>query len=150
MSSSFAVVLAARFVTALATGAFWAVGFVIATAAAGPARATRAVGVMMGGLTLANVVGVPIGSFVGHYTGWRGPYWGAGRPRRPGRRIRRPVHSPDGTAGRGAGTGRGPCPAAGAAVAGQGLRGDGPALDRAEALRGGVRDGCAGRRTRRR
>jgi DHA1 family inner membrane transport protein len=30
---------------------------------------------MMGGLTLANVVGVPIGSFVGHYTGWRVPFW---------------------------------------------------------------------------
>jgi DHA1 family inner membrane transport protein len=75
VSSSFTVVLAARVVTALATGAFWAVGFVIATAAAGPARATRAVGVMMGGLTLANVVGVPIGSFVGQYTGWRGPFW---------------------------------------------------------------------------
>lgn len=29
----------------------------------------------MGGLTLANVVGVPIGSFVGQYTGWRGPFW---------------------------------------------------------------------------
>ncbi|MFJ5934454.1 MFS transporter [Streptomyces sp. NPDC093071] len=75
LSSSFAVVLAARVVTALATGAFWAVGFVIVTAAAGPARATRAVGVMMGGLTLANVVGVPIGAFVGQYTGWRGPFW---------------------------------------------------------------------------
>ncbi|MEU4176415.1 MFS transporter [Streptomyces sp. NPDC026589] len=75
LSTSFTVVLTARVVTALATGAFWAVGFVIATAAAGPASATRAVGVMMGGLTLANVVGVPIGSFVGHYTGWRGPFW---------------------------------------------------------------------------
>jgi DHA1 family inner membrane transport protein len=75
LSTSFTVVLAARVVTALATGAFWAVGFVIATAAAGPARATRAVGAMMGGLTLANVVGVPIGSFVGQYTGWRGPFW---------------------------------------------------------------------------
>ncbi|MGQ4380568.1 MFS transporter [Streptomyces sp. SAS_267] len=75
LSSSFTVVLAARVITALATGAFWAVGFVIVTAAAGPARATRAVGVMMGGLTLANVVGVPIGSFVGQYTGWRGPFW---------------------------------------------------------------------------
>ncbi|MFC9734221.1 MFS transporter [Streptomyces roseolus] len=75
LSSSFTVVLAARVVTALATGAFWAVGFVIVTAVAGPARATRAVGVMMGGLTLANVVGVPIGSFVGQYTGWRGPFW---------------------------------------------------------------------------
>ena len=75
LSTSFTVVLSARVVTALATGAFWAVGFVIATGAAGPARSTRAVGVMMGGLTLANVVGVPIGSFVGQYTGWRGPFW---------------------------------------------------------------------------
>ncbi|CDR01357.1 MFS transporter [Streptomyces iranensis] len=75
LSGSFAVVLTARVVTALATGAFWAVGFVIATAAAGPGNSTRAVGVMMGGLTLANVVGVPIGSFVGQYTGWRGPFW---------------------------------------------------------------------------
>ncbi|MFJ9589530.1 MFS transporter [Streptomyces acidicola] len=75
LSTSFTVVLAARVVTALATGAFWAVGFVIATAAADPRYATRAVGVMMGGLTLANVVGVPIGSFVGQFTGWRGPFW---------------------------------------------------------------------------
>ncbi|MFH8668077.1 MFS transporter [Streptomyces anulatus] len=75
LSTSFTIVLTARVVTALATGAFWAVGFVIATTTAGPARSTRAVGVMMGGLTLANVIGVPIGSFVGHYTGWRGPFW---------------------------------------------------------------------------
>ncbi|WP_067473536.1 MFS transporter [Actinomadura hibisca] len=74
-SGSFTVVLAARVVTALATGAFWAVGFVIATAAAGPGNATRAVSVMMGGLTLANVVGVPIGSLVGQFTGWRGTFW---------------------------------------------------------------------------
>lgn len=75
LSSSFTVILTARVVTALATGAFWAVGFVIATATAGPGNSTRAVGVMMGGLTLANVVGVPIGSYAGHYTGWRGPFW---------------------------------------------------------------------------
>lgn len=75
LSGSFAVVLAARVVTALATGAFWAVGFVVATAAAGPPNSTRAIGVMMGGLTLANVIGVPIGSFAGQLTGWRGPFW---------------------------------------------------------------------------
>ncbi|MGW7494091.1 MFS transporter [Streptomyces luteogriseus] len=78
LSSSFTVVLAARVVTALATGAFWSVGFVVATAAAGPQRATRATGVMIGGLTLANVVGVPIGSFAGQFVGWRGPFWALG------------------------------------------------------------------------
>ncbi|WP_405529040.1 MFS transporter [Streptomyces canus] len=75
LSTSFSIVLAARVVTALATGAFWSVGFVVATAAAGRHNATRATGVMIGGLTLANVVGVPIGSFVGQFTGWRGPFW---------------------------------------------------------------------------
>ncbi|WP_086772004.1 MFS transporter [Streptomyces bobili] len=75
LSTSFTVVLAARIVTALATGAFWSVGFVVATDAAGPQKATRATGVMIGGLTLANVVGVPIGSFAGQIVGWRGPFW---------------------------------------------------------------------------
>ncbi|MER6980263.1 MFS transporter, partial [Streptomyces carpinensis] len=75
LSSSFTVVLAARVVTALATGAFWAIGMVIATTADGPTAATRATGLMIGGLTLANVVGVPVGSFVGQYIGWRGPIW---------------------------------------------------------------------------
>lgn len=74
-SSSFTVILAARFVTALATGAFYAVGFVLATAAAGPERSTRAVGMIMGGLTLSNVIGVPIGSFAGQLIGWRGLFW---------------------------------------------------------------------------
>lgn len=105
LSTSFAVVLSARVVTALATGAFWAVGFVIAATTAGPARSTRAVGVMMGGLTLANVVGVPIGSFVGRYTGWR--------PRSPGCPVRRPVHPPHRVAGRGLHACRGPGPSQG-------------------------------------
>ncbi|MFD7462099.1 MULTISPECIES: MFS transporter [unclassified Streptomyces] len=75
LSTSFTVVLVARVVTALATGAFWSVGAVVATTAAGPAAATRAIGVMIGGLTLANVVGVPVGSFAGQFVGWRGPFW---------------------------------------------------------------------------
>ncbi|MEU6443183.1 MFS transporter [Streptomyces sp. NPDC047046] len=74
-STDFTVILIARFITALATGAFYAVGFVIATTAAGPQRSTRAVGMIMGGLTLSNVLGVPIGSFAGQAIGWRGPFW---------------------------------------------------------------------------
>ena len=92
LSTSFTVVLAARVVTALATGAFWAVGFVVATAAAGPRNATRATGVMMGGLTLANVVGVPIGSFAGQFIGWRGPFWALAVLAGARRRVHRPLH----------------------------------------------------------
>ncbi|MFI1209818.1 MFS transporter [Streptomyces sp. NPDC020802] len=75
LSSSFALVVAARVVTALATGTFWCVGAVVATTAAGPAATSRALGMLMGGLTLATVAGVPLGSWLGQLSGWRGPFW---------------------------------------------------------------------------
>jgi MFS family permease len=63
VSPSFEVIFAARFVTACATGAFWSVAVVVATRAAGPAAGSRALGVVMGGGSLATVVGVPLGAF---------------------------------------------------------------------------------------
>ncbi|MCW2947146.1 MAG: major facilitator superfamily 1 [Actinoallomurus sp.] len=74
LSSSFTVVLAARVLTALATGAFWSVAAVVA-AATGPAASSRALGVMMSGVGLATVVGVPLGSWAGQVIGWRGAFW---------------------------------------------------------------------------
>lgn len=75
LSTDFALVLIARFVTALASGAFWAVASVVATTAAGPANSTRALGVMMSGVGLATVAGVPLGAFAGQLIGWRGTFW---------------------------------------------------------------------------
>lgn len=75
LGSSFPLLLAARFLTALATGAFWAVANVVATRVAGPAASSRAVGVVGSGAMLANVVGVPLGAFAGQLMGWRGPFW---------------------------------------------------------------------------
>ncbi|MFD3838093.1 MFS transporter [Streptomyces sp. NPDC058642] len=75
LSSSFTLVLAARVVTALATGTFWCVGAVVATTAAGPAATSRALGMLLGGLTVATVAGVPLGSWLGQLSGWRGPFW---------------------------------------------------------------------------
>lgn len=49
LSSSIALVLVARVVTALATGAFWCVGAVVAMTAAGPAGTSRALGLLLGG-----------------------------------------------------------------------------------------------------
>ena len=74
-SDSFAVVTASRVVTALATGTFWATGAVVATTVAGPGASARALAVMSGGLSLAVVAGVPLGTFAGQLTGWRGPFW---------------------------------------------------------------------------
>ncbi|MEU0673826.1 MFS transporter [Streptomyces sp. NPDC006172] len=75
LGTGFMTLLAARFLTALATGAFWAVANVVATRVAGPAASSRAVGVVGSGAMLANVVGVPLGAFAGQLMGWRGPFW---------------------------------------------------------------------------
>src|SRR3954463_16573180 len=75
VSDTFAVVLAARVLTAVVTGAFWSVAAVVATTAAGPAASSRALGVMMSGVGLATVVGVPLGSWAGQQVGWRGAFW---------------------------------------------------------------------------
>ncbi|CDO31398.1 MFS transporter [Mycolicibacterium porcinum] len=75
LSDSFAVVTVSRVVTALATGTFWAVGAAVATAVSGPGAGARALALMSGGLSLAVVAGVPLGTFASLFTGWRGPFW---------------------------------------------------------------------------
>lgn len=75
LSDDFAAVAIARVITALAAGAFWAVASAVATAAAGPGDSSRALGVMMSGVGLATVAGVPLGAFAGQLLGWRGTFW---------------------------------------------------------------------------
>jgi DHA1 family inner membrane transport protein len=75
LTGAFWVLLAARFLTAVATGAFWAVASLVAADTAPEGSGTRAIGVVQAGGMLANVVGVPLGSFAGQLIGWRGPFW---------------------------------------------------------------------------
>jgi len=78
LSDTFAVLLGARFLTALATGAFWAVAAVVATDAAGPEAGSRALGVVSAGGMMATVLGVPLGAVTGGLIGWQGTFWGLG------------------------------------------------------------------------
>src|SRR4051794_29739519 len=75
LTDSFTVLLAAGFLSAVATGAFWAVAAVVATRVAGPTASSRALGIVLGGGMLANVIGVPLGAFGGQRVGWHGPFW---------------------------------------------------------------------------
>ncbi|MFE5410927.1 MFS transporter [Microbacterium sp. NPDC056569] len=75
LSADFAMVMIGRFITAIAAGAFWAVASAVATTAAGPENRSRALGVMMSGVGLATVAGVPLGAFAGQLLGWRGTFW---------------------------------------------------------------------------
>jgi MFS transporter, DHA1 family, inner membrane transport protein len=63
--------VAARVLTALCHGAFFGVGSVAARSLVPPDRATRAIARMVLGLTLANVIGVPLGTFLAQQTSWR-------------------------------------------------------------------------------
>ena len=63
--------VAARVLTALSHGAFFGVGAVAARSLVPADRSTSAIAQMMVGLTLANVVGVPLGTFLAQQTSWR-------------------------------------------------------------------------------
>ncbi|MGO1200126.1 MAG: MFS transporter, partial [Dermabacteraceae bacterium] len=75
LTEDFAVLLGTRVVSAIATGAFWAVASVAAVRAAGPRASSRALGIVLGGGMLANVLGVPLGAYAGQVIGWRGTFW---------------------------------------------------------------------------
>ncbi|MGW0022109.1 MFS transporter [Rhodococcus sp. NPDC003382] len=67
----FAVMLIGRVVASLAHGAFFGIGSVVAAELVAPQRKAAAISLMFTGLTVANVVGVPMGTLVGHTAGWR-------------------------------------------------------------------------------
>ncbi|EHR59531.1 MFS transporter [Saccharomonospora cyanea] len=63
-----------RFLAGLPHGAFFGAGAVVAATLAGPKRRAKAVSMMFLGLTLANVIGVPAGTFLGQQVGWRATF----------------------------------------------------------------------------
>ena len=78
LAPNYGVLLVARVVTAVATGAFWGVASVTAVRAVTPDRTARALSVLLGGLTVANVLGVPAGTWIGQWLGWRATFWAVG------------------------------------------------------------------------
>ncbi|RBY75594.1 MFS transporter [Blastococcus sp. TF02-09] len=68
---TYGALVAARVLTALAHGSFFGVGAIAARRLVAPERATQAISLMVTGLTLANVVGVPVGTWVAQQTSWR-------------------------------------------------------------------------------
>ncbi|WP_181775696.1 Cmx/CmrA family chloramphenicol efflux MFS transporter [Amycolatopsis pittospori] len=75
VASDYGTLMTGRVVAALAQGAFFGIGSVVAVDLAGPARRGRALAIMFAGLTVANVVGVPAGTFLSQHAGWRSSFW---------------------------------------------------------------------------
>lgn len=71
---NYSVLMVARMITALTHGTFFGVGAVIASNLVQPNKRAGAVSIMMAGLTIANIVGVPLGTFIGQHMGWRASF----------------------------------------------------------------------------
>jgi DHA1 family inner membrane transport protein len=76
VSSGYGMLLAARILTSFNHGAFFGVGSVVAASLVPPQRQAGAVAAMFMGLTIANVVGVPLATWAGEHLGWRAAFWG--------------------------------------------------------------------------
>lgn len=76
LAYTYNLLMLARVVTALCHGAFFGIGAVVAASLVAPSRQASAVALMFTGLTLANVLGVPLGTWFGQLFGWRATFWG--------------------------------------------------------------------------
>ncbi|GAA1540206.1 MFS transporter [Dactylosporangium maewongense] len=75
LAGTYSVMMAGRVVAALSHGAFFGIGAVVAAGLVAPARRAAAIAMMFTGLTAANVLGVPFGTFLGQQLGWRSTFW---------------------------------------------------------------------------
>src|SRR4051794_5959079 len=70
VTTSYTLLLISRVVAGLMQGPFYGIGAVVATKLVADKLAGQAVGQMFAGLTLANVLGVPAGTWIGNALGW--------------------------------------------------------------------------------
>lgn len=71
---TFGLVLLARFVAALPHGAYFGIAALVAASLMGPGKRGQGVALVLSGLTIANVIGVPAVTWLGQVAGWRVAY----------------------------------------------------------------------------
>ena len=75
VASSFAMLMAGRVIAAAAHGCFFGFAIVLATGGVPAHRRATALSIVVGGVNIANVVGVPLGTAVGNAFGWRATFF---------------------------------------------------------------------------
>ena len=70
-ASSYETMLAARFIAGLPHGAYFGVGSIIAQRLASRGKGTTAIAIMIAGMTISNIFGVPVGTALAHSFTWR-------------------------------------------------------------------------------
>ncbi|MDT9660516.1 MULTISPECIES: MFS transporter [Rhodococcus] len=71
---SYTTLMMARFVAGLPHGAYFGVAALVAAHLAEPGKRAKAVAMVMMGLSVANVIGVPVAAWIGQALGWRSAF----------------------------------------------------------------------------
>ncbi|MCP2341976.1 MFS transporter [Actinomadura rupiterrae] len=75
LAPTYGVLMAGRILAAFSHGAYFGVGAVVAADLVKPEKRAGAIALMFSGLTIANVLGVPAGAWLGQQFGWRATFW---------------------------------------------------------------------------
>jgi MFS transporter, DHA1 family, inner membrane transport protein len=75
VAPDYVLMMIGRIIAALAHGAFFGIGAVVAASMVAPTKKAGAIAIMFTGLTAANVLGVPFGTMLGQAAGWRSTFW---------------------------------------------------------------------------
>lgn len=78
MAPGFEVLLAARIFVSVVHGTYFGIAAIVAVGMVRPEKRGFAVAVVLAGLTVSNILGVPAGTAIGHAFGWRATFWGVG------------------------------------------------------------------------
>jgi len=70
VSTTFNMLILARVISGLAHGVFFTIGSIIASEVSAPEKRSQAIAIMFAGLTVALVIGVPLGTFLGKTFSW--------------------------------------------------------------------------------
>lgn len=75
IAPNYEMLMLARVIAALAHGSFFGAGAVVARHIAPPGKGAQSIALMFTGLTVANILGVPLGTLLGQALGWRSTFW---------------------------------------------------------------------------
>jgi len=78
IAPNYPMLMAARLLVSIGHGAFFGVAAIVATRLVAPEKAGSAVSMLLAGITVANILGVPGGTAIGNVLGWRATFWAVG------------------------------------------------------------------------